>query len=98
MITKIGAFKTSNDKTFDTIEAAQQEELAIILTHGDGDPSEVTRGLCEKLVTAADKVVDILTTTIRSKPRARKVNGGTRKRRTTPDPAAVNRALQDGEQ
>lgn len=81
MITPTKAFKTSNNKTFDSIEAAQQEELAIILTSGDGDPSDVTRGLCDKLVKAADKVVDILTTTGSSKVRARKINGATRKPR-----------------
>lgn len=96
MITKTAAFQTSDQKTHATLEEAQQHELEILLTPAGFD--EETPKICQQLVQVADKVVDILTTTATSKPRARKVNGGTKKRTPKVDPAAVNRALQDGKQ
>lgn len=95
MITRAASFKTSNDKVFETLADAQQEEIAVILS-GDGNPGETLRTFCQKMVQNADKIVDVLSTTPTSKPRARRVNGGTKKRK--PDAAAVNRELQDGKQ
>lgn len=96
MITTAKAFVTSDQKTHATLPDAQQHELELLLTPaGFG---EETPSICQHLVQMSDKVVDILTTTSRSKVRARKVNGGTKKRKAAPDQTAVNRELQDGKQ
>ena len=74
MITKTAAFQTSDNKTHATLEDAQLHALEMLLGGEGGDK-------CARTVIAyADQVVDILTTTATSKPRARKVNGGTKKR------------------
>lgn len=73
MITKTQAFKTADDKTFDTIELAQRHELATLLKLADDDGTIVT------IMDQKDAVIDILTTTPRSKPKARKIHGGTKK-------------------
>lgn len=94
---------TSNEKVFETLADAQQEELAVILC-GGGEPSETLKTFCQKMVQNADKIVDVLSTTPTSKPRARKVNGGTKKRdKTTAQAAGItspaqNIILQDGKQ
>lgn len=94
MIERTQAFKTSNNKNFDTLEAAQQEELAIILSDGNGLSYEAAINLCAKLVSAKEKVLDILSTTPTSKPRARAINGGRKKRTPKTTEAAANLALK----
>lgn len=98
MITPTKAYKTSNGKTFDCLEEAQMEELAVIISGvpiGNPFTNADMKSICQQLVQVSDKVVDILTTKPGSKVRARAVNGGKKKRK--PDDA-VNRALQDGKQ
>lgn len=101
MITTAKAFVTSDQKTHATLEDAQKHELAILLRAQAG-PQAAESGftlanLVDLVMGCREKVLDVLTTTASSKVRARKVNGGTKKRKTTPD-SAVNRELQDGKQ
>lgn len=89
MITKVGAFKTSDGRTFETIEQAQQNEVEILLGVKDDKMPGTVAELSNLLMEHKDKLVDILTTTPSSKPRARSINGGRKKRKVTPDPAVV---------
>lgn len=94
MITRCAAFATSDQQTFAELDAAIGHELALIFDDEPGSAKAV-----ETILKNRDKIVDLLTTTATSKSRARKVNGGTKKRRTAADTAAaVNRELQDGKQ
>lgn len=99
MITKTAAFQTSDNKTHATLADAQKHEVLLLLSGSTGQATGFSVENCVDLIMAhKEKLVDILTTTASSKVRARKVNGGTKKRKATPDPAAVNRELQDGKQ
>ena len=92
MITRTQSFQTSNGQVFGTIEEAQRHELAVwIKALGYSDDESVT--LAASMQKDAAKLVDTLTTTATSKPKARRVNGGTKKRKgtetTTPAPSAT---------
>src|SRR5688500_16786170 len=83
MITKIQAFTDSNGNTYGTLVAAQKAELEIVfaeteidLVGTDWSVGEIAAHIIEK----QDKIIDILTTTPSSKPKARKINGGTKTR------------------
>lgn len=91
MITTAKAFVTSDQKTHAALEDAQKHELAILLRLQSG-PQEsgfTLANLVDLVMGCREKVMDVLTTTASSKPRARKVNGGTKKRKATSDPATV---------
>ena len=78
---------------FPCIEDAQRHELAEIFA-GAG-MGKADGGLAaETVLKQQEKILDILTTTPTSKVKARKINGGT-KRRKKASPEAVNAALQD---
>lgn len=91
MITRISAFTTSDGKTVATLEEAQKHELALLIA---GDTGSGTRTeddeVIDKILANKDKVIDILTTTPRSKAKARSVNGGRKNR--TPKTTPVDRA------
>lgn len=96
MIEKITSptFKTSDGEKFDKLSDAQQHELELIFPPlGDGGyaPHQIAILILQK----AESVIDILSTTPRSKPKARKINGGTktRKAKATTETAA-NLALK----
>lgn len=95
MITKAPSFVTSDQQTFLTLEAAQGHEIEQL---ADGYKGPIA----EWIMSQRDKIVDILTTTATSKPRARSINGGKKTRKPKPGSAdvaaAVNRELQDGKQ
>lgn len=55
-------------------------ELACASCTGISEPNTVARFIIEN----ADKIIDILTTTATSKPKARKINGGTKVRKPKP--------------
>lgn len=89
MIEKTAAYKTSDGSTHLTLEQAQVHELDLLITEKCSDRLEK---LPSVLVQCSDRVIDILSTTPTSKPRARRINGGTKKRapRTeTSTPAVV---------
>lgn len=96
MITKTASFSTTDNQIFASLEQAQQHEIELLLGFTDETIPSTVAGISNAIMDRRDKLVDILTTTASSKPRARKVNGGSKKRK--PDPAAVNRELQDGKQ
>lgn len=69
-----------------TLEDAQKEGLLRLLAGDEANRSPELERIAHKLVTEADKVIDILTTDTSSRPKARKVNGGTKKRKPKPLP------------
>jgi len=94
MITKAKAFLTTDNHTFATVEEAQTHELARILegcfTPADGDRTILSRTTAKILVANAEEIADILTTKGSSKPAARSVNGGTKKRKPKTDAAPAS--------
>ena len=84
MITRSTAFVTSDNETFATLEGAQGHELMLVLGCADDNP------VIPILLKNADRIIDILTTTPTSKPRARKANGGTKKRKAAVTPELPN--------
>jgi len=78
MITRTQAYQVG-DKTFATLEEAQTYEMQSLLNNcsvsGSVGSAEFWKSTAEYLVVEQkDKVVDILTTGPRSKPKARKIN------------------------
>lgn len=85
MITKVNAYQSSDGTAHSTLEEAQRFEIKQILLSSnvsiaDGDD------LSWCIIKNAEAIVDILTTTPTSKPKARKVNGGTKKRKKGDQP------------
>lgn len=84
MIEHTKAYKVG-ENTFSTLELAQRYELETMLK-GTTDLS--LQSVCAWIVDNGDKVMDVLTTGPRSKPRARKINGGAKTRKPkTQEPA-----------
>lgn len=81
MIEKIVGFKVG-DRFLPTIEDAQRVELTSIL-HGldDGATTAIANAAADIIINNKDAVLNILTMTASSHPRARKANGATRKPR-----------------
>jgi hypothetical protein len=75
MIEFTKSYKTSTGEVFATITEAQQCEIGITLKLSADDY------VVAAIIANADKIVDILTTTPTSKPRARKANGGRKPRK-----------------
>lgn len=92
MIEFTKAFKTTDGETHASLEDAKRHELVNIFLGQQLPESDQAQkaadDAAQTVLDAADKIVDILTTTASSKPRARKVNGGTkpRKAKTPPTP------------
>ncbi len=84
MITKTQSFSTSDGKIFPTLEGAQQEEINLLVSpyaaSGSSDAPTVIANIIAAIVTNREKVIDILTTTAKSRPVSRKIHGGTKKR------------------
>lgn len=75
MITKIQSYRSSDGSIFATIEEAQRKDLELLFASQDqGTSSE------DVVLKNRDKIIDILTTTPSSKPKARAINGGRKKR------------------
>ncbi len=79
MIQFCKAYTTTDGKTFGVIEEAQQHELELMFGR---DTPATASALAAALLQNADKIVDILTTTKSSKPKARRINGGTKVRKS----------------
>jgi len=77
VITRTQAYQVG-DKTFATLEEAQTYEMQSLLNNcsvsGSVGSAEFWKSTAEFVVEQKDKVVDILTTGPRSKPKARKIN------------------------
>ena len=82
MIQFTKSYKTGDGQVFGTIEEAQTHELTLALKL---DVNAI-KGIMDK----KDLVVDILTTTPNSKPKARSLNGGTKKRKVVITDAATS--------
>lgn len=77
MIEKCTSFKTSDGEIHASIEKAQNHVLErILMSKGVSDSAGITSTILEN----KDEIIDCLTMTASSKPKARKVNGGTKKR------------------
>jgi hypothetical protein len=88
MIQFTKAFKASNDMCYATLEQAQVAELRDVFSTHDSplEISENVEPFVNLIMLNRDRIIDILTTTESSRPKARKANGGTKKRKAkTPD-------------
>lgn len=86
MITFTRAYQTSDGHTFPTLEQAQREELLAVI---ESIQAKNNADLAGELIKHADKVIDILSTTATSRPKARKANGGTKKRKAKANDGAL---------
>ena len=102
MIEKVIAYKASNGQTFEKIEDVQRFEIEKMLIDDAGPktmqgqgkpPPPPTKAMDIQVDVAAavivarkDRIIDILTTTARSKPKARAINGGRKSKRTLVTP------------
>ena len=89
MIEFTRSFKTSDANVFSSLELAQKHEITRLLqdTIGTDKPSLTPIQAADIIVGNLAKVVDILTTTANSRPKARKQNGGTKARKPKVTPA-----------
>jgi hypothetical protein len=91
MIEFTKAFKASDGQAYFTIEDARQAEIECMMA-GDESfevvKSESQESIAKWIVDNQEKIVDILTTTENSKPKARAINGG-RKPRKPKTPATI---------
>jgi len=85
MIQKIPAFQTDDGFTHASVEEAQKHQLQIELSKCTGlsEPNSAAAFIMANV----DRFIDILTTTATSKPKARKINGGTKVRKPKPTTA-----------
>lgn len=77
MITFVKAFKTTTGKTFEELAAAQEAELVQLF------PADVAATVAQSIIANREKIIDILTTTPKSRPRGRRINGGHKKPKVT---------------
>lgn len=84
MIRKAPAFITSDNTPFFTAEEAQKHELKSLFNNNDESKlnPHLALTLANVIFDHKDRIIDILTTTAKSKPAARKINGGKKTRKT----------------
>ena len=92
MIERIQAYKASDGTVFASLDDVQRHDLAAMITD---DGMLTAERVASTFVANRDKVLDILTTGPKALPKARKINGGTKKRptvvaATVPEPSASN--------
>ena len=80
MIEFTKSYKTADGKTFGTIEEAQRNDLKLL---GLTTLVKETENITDWIVCNKVAIVDILTTTPNSKPKARASHGGTKTRKKT---------------
>lgn len=80
MITFERSYKVG-DGLYATMEEAQQQALGKLLAPELG-PDGIT-ATADAILKHKDEIVNVLTMTEKALPRARKVNGGTKRRKTT---------------
>lgn len=90
MIEKTSAWKVG-DKSFLSLRLAQEHELELLMAvNGSPFAAQLEHdraALAELIVANADAIMNILTTTAKSRTRGRKANGAVRKKKV---PAAVS--------
>lgn len=79
MIERTNAFRVGTE-SFLTLEDAQRHELILLMTTMVGATQPIVSNVTDYILSNKVKILDILTTTQNSKPRARRINGGTKKR------------------
>ena len=100
MIEFTKSYKTADGQVFGAIEQAQIHELSVAfekhpVLQATGLPSEPLSDVIAKMVLEnKDLVIDVLTTTPNSKPKARAIHGGTKKR--TPKTVITDAATSVG--
>lgn len=93
MIELTKSFKTSDGRVWTTIEQAQQNELTLLydafVEKGNPEMTDADVTTVKFILANKAKILDILSTKTNSRPRARKINGGTKSRvaPTAPAPA-----------
>jgi hypothetical protein len=88
MIEKVPSFRATNGEVFPTLEGAQKAEIRALLTPEMGEgPSDI---ILVAILRNSERLVDILTTSPASLPKARKVNGGTKRRKAKVEALAVH--------
>ena len=92
MIEKVSGFKVG-DQFFPTIQEAQASELESLIRtfYQSADKVLSPADISAQIIENTEKVIDILSMTARSIPKARKINGGT-KRRKKVSPESVEAA------
>ena len=85
MINFTKSYKTSDNQVFTSIDEAKIHELETLftninLTHGSTVGSGLATEIAKFIMDKKDIIVDILTTNPNSKPKARVIHGGTKKR------------------
>ena len=84
MIEFTRSYKTADGKTFGTIEEAQQHEVETLLIQLKGvTAGPVTSEIASHILENKNILIDVLTTTPNSKPKARATHGGTKNRKKT---------------
>lgn len=78
MITFTKSYKTPDGQVHATLEEAQKHELEAVFNCFDK-----AIDIAKTIIENKDLIVDILTTTPNSKPKARSVNGGRKNRKPT---------------
>lgn len=87
MITKVNAYQSSDGTAHSSLEEAQKSEIKSLFKNEEGyEDSDALNDIVDAIILNAEAIVDILTTTPTSKPKARKVNGGTKKRKKGDQP------------
>lgn len=92
MIERSPSFKTSDGVRFETLPEAQEQELALLLSieePGQSRPCGNDKTYAQRIIKNREAVIDILTTTPTSLPKARKLHGGTKTRKAS-QPQAEN--------
>lgn len=85
MITKANGYQSSDGAFHKTLEDAQKSELKTLFfttdrgENTDDDPWLVDE-IANEILKSSNKIIDILTMKPNSLPKARKINGGTKKR------------------
>ena len=82
MIEFTRSYKTADGQIFGSIAEAQAHELAALMKANDLGPNGA-EAVAQFLIAQKDAVIDILTMTPNSKPKARKMHGGTKNRKKT---------------
>lgn len=87
-----------NGKPYASIQDAQRAALIELFPVKHDGPLWSPSDIAEQIIENRDEIVDVLTTTINSKPSARKINGGTKKRKpkaaaTTEQQLAIDPAI-----
>lgn len=89
MLSKVPSFKTSDNQTFEQLEAAQKHELALLFQPTDASGRMSVIEVVDTIVEKSDEITDVLTTTPSSLLKARSNRGGKKPRKAKAAPATA---------